>query len=379
MNKMIKLGLTLAAYSVASCFCLALVNNFTAPVITKHQAEKLNEGLKVVYQDADGFEQVTDFEKPAGAISVDELYLAKKSGTVVGAITKVTGPTYDHATILVGQNLKGIITGVQFLDLTDSPGFGLKAKDPSYKVPSGKTFYDQFTGKNAGDGFTIGSTYEAISGATITSKGVGVILTQATYTAGKYLSEKYGGTATGSAPAVQKQAAPFSYEDALKDMFPADKYGNITITEIPEGEGSEIHSMIVEKQFIVSTGGKVIAAAVSAAGQTYHNGGTVLTAVDSNRTIIGTRIIALEDTPNLGMRALEQDFYSQFTGKSADQDLRPGTDYTVLSGASITSDCIADIVKVTAYQAAGIMAKNSGKAATAGSSDYKLNEHYQQE
>ena len=30
---MIKLGLVLAAYAVASCFCLAIVNNITAPVI----------------------------------------------------------------------------------------------------------------------------------------------------------------------------------------------------------------------------------------------------------------------------------------------------------------------------------------------------------
>src|SRR5574344_203712 len=124
MNKMVKLGLTLAAYSVTSCFCLALVNMVTAPTIAKHQADKLNEGLKIVYQDADGFDEVTDFEKPAGTITIEALYTAKKGGNVIGAVTKVSGPTYDHATMLVGQALQGTVTGVQFLELSDSPGFG---------------------------------------------------------------------------------------------------------------------------------------------------------------------------------------------------------------------------------------------------------------
>jgi len=379
MKQMIRLGLTLAAYAVVSCFCLALVDNFTAPVIAKHQAAKLSAGLKIVYEDADSFEQATDYTKPEGVVSIDALYLAKKGSTVVGAVTKVTGPTYDHATLLVGQDLKGSITGVQFLDLTDSPGFGQKAKDPTYTVSSGKTFYGQFTGKNANDGFTVGSTYEAISGATITSKGVGVLLTQATYTAAQYLAAKYGGTAAASAPAVQKAAVPFSYDDALKDLFPDKTYGQITADEIQDGEGAEIHTMIVDKQFTISAGGKVIAAAVSLSGQTYHEGGTVLTAVDANRKITGARIIALNDSPQMGMRALEPDFYNQFTGKSADQDLRPGTAYDTLSGASITSDCIADIIKVGAYQAASIMEKYGGKPAPAGSADYKLNEHYLQD
>lgn len=199
MIKMIKLGLTLAAYAVASCFCLALVNNVTAPAIAKHQAAKVSGGLTIVFADADTFEAVTDFEKPTGTSVIDAMYVAKKGDSVVGAVTQITGATYDKATILVGQDLQGNVTGVQFLELSDSPGFGQKAKDPAFTVSSGKTFYNQFAGKKVTDGFTPGDTFEAITGATITSKGVGALLNDATSAAGKYLAEKFGGVKVGMA------------------------------------------------------------------------------------------------------------------------------------------------------------------------------------
>ncbi|MCR4626286.1 MAG: FMN-binding protein [Treponema sp.] len=190
---MIKLGLILAAYAVASCFCLAIVNNITAPVIAQHQADKVGATLKVVFKDADSFSPVTDFSADGLTASIDALYVAKKGDKVTGAVTQITGATYDKATILVGQDLNGTVTGVQFLELSDSPGFGQKAKDPNYKTSAGKTFYEQFTGKKAKEGFKVGETFEAVSGATITSKGVAVLLTEATTTAGSYLAQKHGG------------------------------------------------------------------------------------------------------------------------------------------------------------------------------------------
>ena len=107
----------------------------------------------------------------------------------MGAVAKVSGPTYDHATLTVGLDLAGMITGVQFLENTDSPGFGLKASDPTFTVESGQTFYGQFAGKKANDGFIAGETFDAISGATITSKAVGAILEKGASTMGNYLKE----------------------------------------------------------------------------------------------------------------------------------------------------------------------------------------------
>ncbi len=174
---MVKLGLILAAYAVASCAMLAIVNNFTAPVIAANQLRKAQEGMKVVFKSAESFEEVTDFEPATGSsIQIEKVYLAKAGGKTIGGVAQVSGPTYDHATILVGLGTDGIVNGVSFLENTDSPGFGLKASDPTFTLASGKTFYGQFEGKKASDGFTVGETFDAISGATITSKGVGDLI-----------------------------------------------------------------------------------------------------------------------------------------------------------------------------------------------------------
>ncbi len=170
---MLKLGLILAAYAVACCTVLAIVNNITAPVIALNQQKKASSGMAAVFKQADEFEPV---QAPA---TCDALYLAKSNGSIVGAVVQITGATYDHSTIIVGMTSDGIITGMQYLENTDTPGFGQKASDPTFLLPSGKTFYGQFEGKKADDGFIAGETFDAISGATITSNGVGALMTQA--------------------------------------------------------------------------------------------------------------------------------------------------------------------------------------------------------
>ena len=99
---------------------------------------------------------------------------------MIGGVAQVTGPTYDKGTIMVGMKSDGTVTGLQFLELTDSPGFGLKANDPTFTLANGKTFYGQFEGKNAKDGFVAGQTFDSISGATITSVGIGNLISAGT-------------------------------------------------------------------------------------------------------------------------------------------------------------------------------------------------------
>lgn len=181
---MVKLGLILAAYAVASCTVLALVNNFTAPVIEQNNIRKANEAMKAVFAEAQDFEQIKDDSLP-----IDSLYLAKSGGEVIGAVAQVSGPTYDRATIMFGVSKDGIVTGLRFLENTDSPGFGLKASDPTFKLANGQTFYEQFAGKKVADGFKAGQTFDAISGATITSNGVAGLLQTGCSVIDKYLKE----------------------------------------------------------------------------------------------------------------------------------------------------------------------------------------------
>ncbi len=190
IGEMFKLGLILVCYAVVSCAVLAVVNNFTAPKIAQNQIDKANEAMRQVFESADSFAQISDFEPAStNAITISDFYLAKKDGKVIGGVAQVSGPTYDKGKIIVGVDTNGTITGMQVLELSDSPGFGLKANDSTFKLPNGKTFYGQFTGKSAINGFKDGSNFDAISGATITSKGLGDMVSEGTQSLIKYMKE----------------------------------------------------------------------------------------------------------------------------------------------------------------------------------------------
>ncbi|MBQ9630770.1 MAG: FMN-binding protein, partial [Treponema sp.] len=363
-----------------SCVVLALANFATAPLIAQNQSGKAGAELKQVFLDADSFEEVSAYSASTDAtITVDKLYLAKKGDSVIGAVAQVTGPTYDKATIVLGLDLNQTITGVKFLSLTDTVGIGQQANDPLYTGPSGKNFYEQFSGKNASDGFVAGETFDAISGATITSNGVANLLSQGAYSASSYLAENYGGMAlSGNAPVASEQPTIFSLEEAIADILE----GKTIVTEDIAFDSSVYpHNMLINQKLLVKDeAGSVLAVAVSLSGQTYsEDGGSLVALVNQDRTILGVRLLRLNDTPNLGMNTAKESFYNQFSGKSSDQNFRPGTDYDVVSGASISSDCVADMVKVAAYEAATAMESHGGKKATMGSENYELNEHYLEE
>ena len=181
IGEMVKLGLILVCYAVASCAVLAIVNNFTAPKIKQNQIDAANKAMREVFATADEFVSVSDYGTASvNTITVSDVYLAKQNGKVVGGVAQVAGPTYDKGKLIVGIDLDGVVTGMRILELTDSPGFGLKANDPTFKLPNGKTFYEQFTGKLAHNGFTAGENFDAISGATISSKALGNLVTEGT-------------------------------------------------------------------------------------------------------------------------------------------------------------------------------------------------------
>lgn len=177
--EMVKLGLILVIYAVISCTVLALVNNWTLPRIVQNQINKANTAMKNVFPEADSFVAIKNFPPSKNAmIKISDVYLAKNGDDVLGAVCQVSGPTYDKAKIIMGLKNDNTVSGVEFLELSDSPGFGLKAKDATWTFSNGKTFYGQFQGKDATNGFSINNNFDAISGATITSRGVGDLLTE---------------------------------------------------------------------------------------------------------------------------------------------------------------------------------------------------------
>ena len=374
MKNMLKLGLSLAIYASVACVCLSLVNMVTAPAIAAAKERELNAGLAVVFPEADSFEAAPGFTSDTEtSVKVTNLYLAKKAGQVMGAVVQANGPTYDKAEMLIGITLDRSITGIQFLSLTDTPGFGQKAAEPE--------FAGQFAGKSIDDGFSAGADVVAISGATITTKGVSQLIKYSAYVAGEYLATNYGGAAgSGEAPVIAAAAEPMSYEEACASLFPAEEYPNVAFIQIEEGIGSVVRAMTVEHKAFVTVGDKIIAAMVAVKGQTYKYGGVVLTAVAADGNIIGARILELNDDQNQGQLTLEESYYNQFTGLSANQTILNGEGkYDAVTGATITSDCIADMVKVGAVEAVNMLAAEGLGVTAIDQNSYQLNENYLKE
>jgi electron transport complex protein RnfG len=174
-------------------FVITLISGFLlggAYQITKDPIEKATEAAnmaayKKVFPEAADFTSDDKMEAAVetcntellsqnfGKVGVENAFQAvDASGTAQGyVITSYSGDSYSGLVkISVGIKEDGTINGIEFLEISDTPGLGLKAKEPAFK--------DRYAGKNtesltvtksgnAGDG-----EINAISGATITSSAV---------------------------------------------------------------------------------------------------------------------------------------------------------------------------------------------------------------
>ena len=157
-NKVIiKSIVVLAAICLVIAGALAVVNSFTAPIISAAAAERENASRQQVLSAAENFEPITSDAIPATITSAFKGVDA--SGATVGYVFTAGNKGFD-GTILVmtAIGIDGKIIQVNTLDVTSETATlgGLTAKE---------SFTSMYPGKDASlDGV------EAISGATITSK-----------------------------------------------------------------------------------------------------------------------------------------------------------------------------------------------------------------
>lgn len=183
MNKIIKNTLILTAITLVSGFLLGLVYEVTkAPIAAAKEKEK-QEAYEKVLEDADSFESYDSFDeaeaadvlKEAGYESDDisEVAVALDgSGKEMGCVVTVTSHEGYGGDIKlsVGILSDGTVKGIEMLDISETAGLGMKAKESEFK--------DQFKDKQVAK-FSYTKTGEdgddkidALSGATITTNAV---------------------------------------------------------------------------------------------------------------------------------------------------------------------------------------------------------------
>ena len=170
----IKLTVTLFVTCVIVAGLLGLVNSVTEGPIAEKNKTKTAAAIQEVLPEMEGSpavveltDEMTAAASGAGA-TITEAYEAQAGGSVIGyALKIVASGSQGNIEIMVGVDAEGAVTGVSIVKNSETSGIGSKVMSNENGV------LDQFIGKSAADGtLSVGKNVDAISGATVSSKGV---------------------------------------------------------------------------------------------------------------------------------------------------------------------------------------------------------------
>ena len=176
-----ELTVKLFATCVIVAGLLGLVNMVTAPNIAAINKAKTETAMKAVVADAenstfsDPMEITAEMEAAAASAgaTVTEAYAVEAGGAAAGhALKIVASGSQGSIEMMVGVDADKAVTGVSIVSNSETSGIGSKVME-NEPTASGVGVLSQFVGKSAADGtLSVGSNVDAISGATVSSKGV---------------------------------------------------------------------------------------------------------------------------------------------------------------------------------------------------------------
>ena len=170
----IKLTVTLFVTCVIVAGLLGLVNSVTEGPIAEKNKTKTAAAIQEVLPEMEGSpavveltDEMTAAASGAGA-TITEAYEAQAGGSVIGyALKIVASGSQGNIEVMVGVDAEGAVTGVSIVKNSETSGIGSKVMSNENGV------LDQFIGKSAADGtLSVGKNVDAISGATVSSRGV---------------------------------------------------------------------------------------------------------------------------------------------------------------------------------------------------------------
>lgn len=172
----IKLTVTLFVTCVIVAALLGLVDNVTRDKIAAINWENTVAAMKAVVADPDATTFSDALENTeamsaaalAGGGTLDSVYEVQVGGASAGyAIKVVASGSQGNIEMMVGVDGEGAVTGVSIVDNAETAGIGSKVMENQNGV------LDQFIGRSAADGtLAVGTNVDAITGATVSSKGV---------------------------------------------------------------------------------------------------------------------------------------------------------------------------------------------------------------
>ena len=165
MGEPLKLGAILLMITTLCVGLLGFVNESTLPIIQVGKQKNQEKAVQQLLPDTESIKTV----KVTDQSHIDTVFMTYKSNQYTGSVIKVYPQGYGGSIeLLVGILPDGQVAGIQVLSHQETPGLGANADQEDFKK--------QFVGKNTPLSVNKNTPKDdeimAITGATITSKGI---------------------------------------------------------------------------------------------------------------------------------------------------------------------------------------------------------------
>ena len=174
----LKVAGTLTVISLVVAALLGVVNSITEDKIAEIDAENTRIAMSAVAPEGSEFGdkmEVTDDMVAAAATQsgkILELYPVTNGGAEAGYVMKISASgSQGTIVMMVGVDANKAITGISVVSHSETSGIGTKVVE-NKPNSAGVPVLDQFVGLSGAGSLVVGSNITAISGATVSTKGI---------------------------------------------------------------------------------------------------------------------------------------------------------------------------------------------------------------
>ena len=174
----LKVAGTLTVISLVVAALLGLVDSVTRDKIAAIEAENTRIAMSAVAPEGSEFGdkmEITDALAAAASAQggkLVELYPMTNGGTDAGYVMKISASgSQGSIVMMVGVDADKAITGISVVSHSETSGIGTKVvgNEPN---AAGEPVLDQFIGMSGSGSLVVGKNITAVSGATVSTKGV---------------------------------------------------------------------------------------------------------------------------------------------------------------------------------------------------------------
>ena len=173
----LKVAGTLTVISLVVAALLGFVNSITADKIAEIDAENTRIAMSAVAPEGSEFGDKMDISDAVAAAASQggklvELYPMTTGGADNGYVMKISASgSQGSIVMMVGVDADKAITGISVVSHAETSGIGTKVvgNEPN---AAGEPVLDQFIGESGAGSLVVGKNIIAVSGATVSTKGI---------------------------------------------------------------------------------------------------------------------------------------------------------------------------------------------------------------